>query len=94
EKCTRMVREGISKGAVRKDLDENVIMFMYVTSVQNILVPEVLSEIPLTTEQVFENIISILFKGVFTEEGRIKYQKFLEDDEKEKQNFNSSLNSN
>ncbi len=77
EKYSRLIREGIKKGSVRKDLDEEVVMLVYISAIHNILVPEVLSELPLTAEQVFDTIVSTLFLGIFTDEGREKYQKHL-----------------
>ncbi len=77
EKYSRLIREGIKKGSVRKDLDEEVVMLVYINAIHNILVPEVLSELPLTAEQVFDTIVTTLFLGIFTDEGRQKYQKHL-----------------
>ncbi len=77
EKYSRLIREGIKKGSVRKDLDEEVVMLVYINAIHNILVPEILSELPLSAEQVFDNIVSTLFVGMFTDEGRKKYQKHL-----------------
>jgi AcrR family transcriptional regulator len=79
EKYSRLIREGIKKGSVRKDLDEEVVMLVYINAIHNILVPEVLSELPLTAEQVFDTIVTTLFLGIFTDEGRQKYQKHLID---------------
>ncbi len=81
EKYSRLIREGIKKGSVRKDLDEEVVMLVYINAIHNILVPEILSELPLTAEQVFDTIVSTLFMGIFTEEGREKYQKHLLEEE-------------
>lgn len=77
EKYSRLLKEGIKKGSVRKDLDEEVVMLVYINAIHNILVPEVLSELPLTAEQVFDTIVTTLFLGIFTDEGRQKYQKHL-----------------
>ena len=81
EKYSRLIREGIKKGSVRKDLDEEVVMLVYINAIHNILVPEILSELPLTAEQVFDTIVSTLFMGIFTDEGREKYQKHLLEEE-------------
>ncbi len=77
EKYSRLIKEGIKKGSVRKDLDEEVVMLVYINAIHNILVPEILSELPLTAEQVFDTIVTTLFLGIFTDEGRQKYQKHL-----------------
>ncbi len=56
-------------------------MLIYISAIHNILVPEVLSELPLTAEQVFDTIVSTLFIGIFTDEGREKYQNHLVEEE-------------
>jgi len=81
EKYSRLLREGIKKGSVRKDLDEEVVMLVYINAIHNILVPEVLSELPLTAEQVFDTIVTTLFMGIFTDEGREKYKQHLLEEE-------------
>ena len=41
---------------------------------------------PFSVEQVFETVIKVIFSGIFTEEGRIKYNTYqIEDQKKEKE---------
>jgi AcrR family transcriptional regulator len=77
EKYSKLIGDGIKEGWIRDDLYEEVVMLMYINSVHNIMTPEVLSELPMTPEQVFDIITSVLFQGMFTDKGKIRYQQYL-----------------
>ncbi len=86
DKYSRLIREGIKNGDVRNEVYEEVVMLMYINAIHNIMVPDVLSELPLNPEQVFDTITSVLFLGIFTDEGRKKYQKHLLEEEHKSNN--------
>jgi AcrR family transcriptional regulator len=73
QKLNLLINEGIDKGAFRKDIDQQIVVLVYMNAIQGILNPEVLSQLPYTENQVFESIIRICMEGIFTEEGRNKY---------------------
>ena len=81
DKYSRLIREGIKNGDVRNEVYEEVVMLMYINAIHNIMVPDVLSELPLNPEQVFDTITSVLFLGIFTEEGRKKYKQHMLEEE-------------
>jgi len=68
-----LIEEGVRKGAFRKDIDQQIIVLMYVNAVSELIAPNMLALLPYTGDQVFETIIKIMFEGIFTEEGREKY---------------------
>jgi AcrR family transcriptional regulator len=72
-KFNLLLSEGIQKGAFRKDIDQQIVVLLFMNAVQGILNTDVLSQLPYTTNQVFESIIKVLMEGIFTEEGRHKY---------------------
>ena len=72
-KFNLLLSEGIQKGAFRQDIDQQIVVLLFMNAVQGILNPDVLSQLPYTANQVFESIIKILMEGIFTEEGRHKY---------------------
>jgi len=86
EKYSKLISEGINKGDVRNDLSGEVIMLMYINSIHNIMIPEVLSELPLTPEQVFDTITSVLFLGMFTDKGKEKYHQHIQENENKTNN--------
>jgi AcrR family transcriptional regulator len=73
EKFNLLINEGMEKGVFRKDIDQQIIVLLYMNAIQGILNPEVLAKLPYTVNQVFESIIRVFLEGIFTEEGRNKY---------------------
>jgi len=70
----RLLEEGIKKGVFRKDLDRELLMMMYISLVQNLINPEVLSQVPFSAGQVFDAIIKVVFEGIQTEKGKVRYK--------------------
>jgi len=73
QKFNLLLSEGIEKGVFRYDIDQQVVVLLFMNAIQGILNPDVLSQLPFTANQVFESIIRVLLEGIFTEEGRKKY---------------------
>lgn len=68
-----ILREGIEKGVIRSDVDEDFLVQLFSVSIQNMMKPEILSQIPLTPSQIFEKTMKVFFRGILTEDGRAKY---------------------
>lgn len=85
KKWSSLIKQGVENGAFRKDVNEQVVVLMYANAIQGIINPEVLSQLPLTAGQVFENVIKIIFEGILSDEGREKYISSIKN-EKEKTN--------
>jgi AcrR family transcriptional regulator len=84
QKFTQLINMGVEKGIFRKDVDQRLIVLIYSSAVQGLINPEILSQMPFSVEQVFESVIKVIFSGIFTEEGRIKYNSYqIEDKVKE-----------
>ncbi|MGB2868409.1 MAG: TetR/AcrR family transcriptional regulator [Bacteroidota bacterium] len=69
---TAIVREGIEKGLFRKDLQENFLVLLFIGSMQQMMQPETLSQVPFTRAQVFELIMDVFLSGILTEEGKAR----------------------
>jgi AcrR family transcriptional regulator len=72
-KFNLLLNEGIENGVFRKDIDQQIVVLLFMNAIQGILSHEILAQLPYTANQVFESIIKILMEGIFTEEGRHKY---------------------
>jgi len=72
-KFNLLISEGIENGVFRKDIDQQIVVLLFMNVFQGILNPDVLSQLPYTANQVFDSIIRVLMEGIFTEEGRNKY---------------------
>jgi AcrR family transcriptional regulator len=84
QKFTQLINMGVEKGIFRKDIDQRLIVLIYSSAIQGLINPEILSQMPFSVEQVFESVIKVIFSGIFTEEGRIKYNTYqIEDQVKE-----------
>jgi len=73
QKFNLLLSEGTEKGVFRKDIDQQIVVLLFMNAIQGILNSDVLSQLPYTANQVFESIIKVLMEGIFTEEGREKY---------------------
>ena len=84
QKFTQLINNGVEKGIFRKDIDQQLIVLIYSNAIQGLINPEILSQMPFSAEQVFDSVIKVIFNGIFTEEGRIKYNSYqIEDKVKE-----------
>jgi AcrR family transcriptional regulator len=73
KKAADLIEEGVEKGIFRKDIDQQLTLLMYINSINGIINPEILSQLPCSSNQAFETIIKIMFEGILTEDGRAKY---------------------
>ncbi len=70
----KILQEGIWKGVFREDTNIDLLIHIYYNLALTSINPEFLAEHAVTAIQVFEEIISILFEGVLTNEGRVHVQ--------------------
>jgi len=68
----KLVSEGVKSGVFRKDLNQQVIVFMYINAIQQLVTPTTLAQLPVTMKELFEIIITVFFEGILTEEARLK----------------------
>jgi TetR/AcrR family transcriptional regulator, cholesterol catabolism regulator len=71
---SRLMQQGIKSGIFRKDIHAEVMVLGYVGAIHNLITPDVLATLPISADQVFKEIVKILFEGIFTPEGRKKYK--------------------
>mgnify|MGYP001570431709 CR=1 FL=1 len=73
---TALVEEGIHERVFRQDVNKKILVMLYAGAVQHLINPEVLSQNSFSASEVYDNLIHIIFEGIFTEEARMKYKKF------------------
>ncbi len=71
----QLFKEGVEAGVFRADVSDYLVALIYTNSMQSIVNPAVLAEIPFTAHEVFEAIRKVVFEGILTEEGRKKLLK-------------------
>jgi AcrR family transcriptional regulator len=70
---TKLIEQGIREGYIKADIHSQIVVLIYSAAIHDIMVPEVLSQIPLTGNQVYTEIIKTLFEGILSEKGRFRY---------------------
>jgi len=70
ENFGRYLQEGMGKGIFRRDINPGLLLRMYLTMIENMINPEVLSELPFTPYETFEAIVKVMFEGVLTGKAR------------------------
>lgn len=68
-----IIRQGVEQGIFRNDVNEEVLVMMYTILMQNMMTPETLRRLPLSTSELYDAMMKVLFGGVFTNEGIKKY---------------------
>jgi hypothetical protein len=65
-----MIEQAKEEGMIRKELDVDLFVLVFLSAVQNIITPKTLSEQPFSTLQAFQGILEIIFEGALTEDAR------------------------
>jgi len=70
---TKLHSIGVKRGIIKPNINKDIFYLIYYNSLHNILVPEVLSDLPISNQEALQNIIDVLLTGSLTEKGRKKY---------------------
>lgn len=81
-KFSLLIKEGIEKGIFRNDINEQILFLVFINAIQGALNPDVLAQLPVSGDQVFEAVVKIFLEGVFTEEGRDTYMRIKHEEQK------------
>jgi AcrR family transcriptional regulator len=71
---TKLHSIGVSMGVIKSNINKDIFYLIYYNSLHNILVPEVLSDLPITNQEAIQNIIDVLLTGSLTEQGKNEYE--------------------
>lgn len=71
---SELIEQGKKSRIFNKDLNTEVIVIAYVSSVHSLISPDTLSTLPISADQAYMEIMKIFFDGIFTEDGRNKYK--------------------
>jgi AcrR family transcriptional regulator len=72
-KFTKLIDLGIKEGFIKANVNSYIAMRIYTSAIHDIMIPEVLSQIPLSANQVYDEIVKTLFEGILSEKGRFRY---------------------
>ncbi|MBD3232691.1 MAG: TetR family transcriptional regulator [candidate division Zixibacteria bacterium] len=69
----RLLKLGVKEGYIRDDINPEMLKLIYMNSVQSILTPHRLYDLPISAKQGFEMIFKVFFEGALTERARRRY---------------------
>ena len=69
----RLITEGSRAGMLRSGIDPHIFVMMFYAVVQNILNPDVMSQLPQTPDEAFRMILTVLIDGVLSDEARARF---------------------
>ncbi|MBS3945321.1 MAG: TetR/AcrR family transcriptional regulator [Melioribacter sp.] len=69
----KLINHGKESGVFRKDFNSDVAVNLYFSAIHTMLNLETLSQLPITVNEAYNDIIKLFFEGIFSEEGRKKY---------------------
>ena len=79
ENFTRLIDEGIGRGLVRTDVNKEVVVLMYLSSIQGVVNPEILADYSFSAEEALKTILSVVLDGILTEKARQQFHRQLVD---------------
>ncbi len=71
----QLLAQGIKEGHVRPDINPRVFILAYLSAVENIVEPRVLSEESFSASDVLHSLIAIFFHGILTEEASARLEQ-------------------
>ncbi|MCH7415387.1 TetR/AcrR family transcriptional regulator [Belliella sp. R4-6] len=79
----KLIEEGIEKGFVSAKMNKTMIVLIYASAIQSLIDPKFLSQFPkemrnemnLSTSEIFDQAIQIIYQGILTDEAREEFQK-------------------
>lgn len=71
----KMIADAKKEGIFRDDINEQIVIMMFVNSVQSIANPEVLSQHSFSPKEAMYTIFHVIFEGSLTEEARKEFLK-------------------
>ncbi len=77
ENFTRLIDEGIGRGLVRSDVNKQVVVLMYLSSIQGVVNPELLAENSFSAEEALKTILIVYLDGILTDTARQEFHRHL-----------------
>ncbi len=75
KKFESLLQEGSKLGYFRSDIPQEVIVRMHTAAVEALMNPHALVELPCTSQEVFRNIVTVLFEGILCDGKRKSFSR-------------------
>jgi AcrR family transcriptional regulator len=69
-----LLQQGSRRGMIRKEIDPQLFVLMFVSTMRAVLVPETIAQMSLSAPQVFAMIMDVFMQGVLTDDARARYE--------------------
>ena len=69
-----LLRAGIAEGDIKRTIEPDLLVIMFVSLVEGLLTPEALVRHSWRASDIFAAIVSVFFEGIMTEKAKKKYQ--------------------
>ena len=66
----RNIEEGAEKGVFRRDVDPEIITLIYITLIEKLINPDLLSRLRYSPYELFEMILKVMLEGILTRSAR------------------------
>ncbi|HUL43524.1 MAG TPA: TetR/AcrR family transcriptional regulator [Bacteroidota bacterium] len=77
ENFALMIDEGISRGLIRQDVNKEVVILMYLSSIQGVVNPESLAQYSFSTEDALKTIFRVCLDGILTDKARELFHRTI-----------------
>ncbi len=67
----KLFQEGVDQKMIRSDVDVDLLITMFITLKQNMMQPEIVSNMPYTIQELHNLINRVMFEGMLSENGRL-----------------------
>lgn len=67
-----LLRQGVEQGMFRDDIDDKLILLIYLNMIESSINPQTLVQIPYSAIQVFEAIMKVMYEGILTTKARVR----------------------
>lgn len=75
---SRIYNIGVNQGLFRSDINVEVLFLMHLTLVQNLVTPDMIMRLQASPKEIMETILSVMFRGVLTDNAREHYAEFCQ----------------
>jgi len=77
EHLSRMIDDGARRGLIRDDANKEILLLMYLSSVEGVVNPDVLLSNAFSTEEALTTILRVFLDGILTEKARKQFHTRL-----------------
>jgi AcrR family transcriptional regulator len=67
-----LLQEGIATGVIKNNINQEILVLIFLNSIRTIINPKVLSGLPYSMKEAFDTITQVIFNGILTEGYKVR----------------------